>query len=49
MDYLISIYANNDIFIKRNEPTRVKFLKQVIEYIENPEKLGIDFGKDISE
>ena len=47
-DYLASIYSNNDIFTKRNEPTRVEFLKKIIEYIEDPKKLGVNFGEEIS-
>ncbi|MDR0282311.1 MAG: hypothetical protein LBI53_03130 [Candidatus Peribacteria bacterium] len=49
MNYLKSLYTDNDIFLRRDEIKRVGFLKKVIEWIQNLKKLGIDFGKEISE
>ena len=49
MNYLKSLYTDNDIFLRWDEIKSVGFLKKVIEFIKDPKKLGIDFGKEISE
>ena len=47
--YLRNIYEENAIFTERNEAERVAFLERVKEFLEDPQKLGVDIGKEISQ